>query len=149
MKVATESKSNEDIWMKPLEFDLPKGLIGFPDVTKYELLANSEELPFMWIRSKERRELGFVVIEPSHLMSDYEIELSDGTVSELGIQEASELIVLNIVTIKEGESLDNATVNLIGPIALNKNTLQGCQVIVSNYQKYSARHPVMASSAVG
>jgi len=147
MKVATESKSNEDVWVKPMEFDLPKGLIGFQDVTQYELLVNSEELPFMWIRAIDQHELGFIVIEPSQFIDDYEIELSDDDVSALKIQRDKDVLVLNVVTIKDGESLESATVNLIGPIVINKNTLQGRQVIVSNYNKYSARHPMLAESA--
>ena len=147
MKVATESKNNEDVWVKPMEFVLEKGLIGFQDVTQYELLVNSEELPFMWIRAMERHELGFVVIEPSQFMDDYEIELSDDDVSALEIQDEKDALVLNIVTIKNGESLESATVNLIGPIVINKNTLQGRQVIVSNYHRFSARHPMLSESA--
>jgi len=147
MKVATESKSSEDVWVKPMEFELGKGLIGFPEVTKYELLVNSEELPFMWIRATDQHELGFVVIEPSEFMKDYEVELSDDDVSTLDIQCDKDVLILNIVTIKDGETLESATVNLIGPIVINKNTLQGRQVIVSNYHKYSARHPILTENA--
>lgn len=132
-----------------MEFDLPKGLIGFEDQPRFELLVNTEELPFMWIRSASRQELGFIVIEPSQILEDYDIELSDEDVKFLEIEKAEDALVLNIVTIKDGQSIDEATVNLIGPIVISRNTLKGKQVIVSNYSKFSARHPVLKDSING
>lgn len=147
MKVATESQSNNDVWIKPMEFELPKGLIGFPDIAKYELLINQEEQPFMWIRAVERHELAFIVIEPSQILSDYVIELADDDVKSIGIEKAEDALILNIVTVKDGAAIETATVNLIGPLVLNRRTLVGKQTIVSNYMKYSARHPILAESA--
>ncbi len=147
MKVASETQSNKEVWIKPMEFELAKGLIGFPEATRYELLINEEEAPFMWIRCTERHELGFIIVEPSQILSDYDVEISDDDVALLGIQNAEDAILFNIVTLKD-DSIESATVNLIGPIVLNRRTLKGKQVIVSNYLKYSARHPLLAESAV-
>lgn len=144
MKVATETQSSKEVWIKPAEFTLANGLIGFPDVTKFELLANTDELPFMWIRSVERHELGFIVIEPSEILDSYEVEIPDDDIESLGIQSESDTLVLNIVTIREGDSIESATVNLIGPILLNRHTMEGKQVVIQNNQKFSARHPIMA-----
>ena len=146
MKLATETKPNKEVWIKPMEFELPAGLIGFPDVTKYELLVNEEELPFMWIRSVEHHELGFVVIEPSEILNDYEIELPYDDVEKLAIAKEEDALILNIVTIKDGASLDDATVNLIGPLVLNRQTMVGKQIIVQNYMSLSARHSLLSSS---
>lgn len=146
MKVATETQSSEDVWSKPMEFTLPKGLIGLPDVTSFELLVNEEELPFMWIRGIERHELGFVVIEPSQILKDYIIEIGDEDVAALEIEDADDALVLNIVTIPNSDSLESATVNLIGPLVVNKKTLVGRQVITCNYQKYSSKHPILQDS---
>ena len=147
MKVASETQSNKEVWIKPMEFELPKGLIGFPEATQYELLINEEEAPFMWIRCVQIHELGFIVIEPSQILSDYDIELNDDDVAYLGIESAEDAILFNIVTLKD-DSIESATVNLIGPIVLNRRNLKAKQVIVSNYAKYSARHPLLAESAV-
>lgn len=147
MKVASETQSNKEVWIKPMEFELPKGLIGFQEATRFELLINEEEAPFMWIRCMDRHELGFVVIEPSQILSDYDIELSDDDVNFLGINAPEDAILFNIVTLKDN-SIESATVNLIGPIVLNRHSLVAKQVIVSNYVKYSARHPLLADSAV-
>lgn len=148
MKVAPDSQSaDKDVWIKPMEFELPGGLIGLEDATRFELLINEEEEPFMWIRSCERHELGFIVIEPSQVLSDYDVEIADDDAAKLGIQGADDAIVLNIVTLKD-DSIESATVNLIGPIVLNRRTLQGKQLIAANHMKFSARHPLLADSAL-
>ncbi|MCH6255859.1 flagellar assembly protein FliW [Puniceicoccaceae bacterium K14] len=146
MKVATETKENVELWSRPMEFSLPKGLIGLSDVNKFEMLVNEEELPFMWIRGIDRHELGFVVIEPSQILNDYIIEISDEDIAALGIQDSQDALVLNIVTIPNGESLESATVNLIGPLVINKKTLVGRQIITCNYQKYTSKHPLLQNS---
>lgn len=146
MKVATETQSDVDVWTRPMEFTLPKGLIGLSDVTQFEMLVNEEELPFMWIRSIDRHELGFVVIEPSQILNDYIIEIGDEDIAALDIQDPNDALVLNIVTIPNGESLESATVNLIGPLVINKKTLVGRQIITCNYNKYTSKHPILKGS---
>lgn len=103
----------------------------------------------MWIRSVEHHELGFVVIEPSEILSDYEVELPNDDVEKLGINSHEDALIFNIVTIKDGESIEEATVNLIGPLVLNRNTLIGKQIIVQNYMSLSARHPILSGSVKG
>lgn len=147
MKVAKDTQSKNDVWVKPMEFTLPKGLIGFEDATRYELLINEEEAPFMWIRCVDRHELGFVVVEPSSVTNDYDVELCDDDVNFLEINQANDAILFNIVTLND-EDIESATVNLVGPIVVNRHTGKAKQVIVSNYMKYSARHPVLAESAL-
>ncbi|MDQ8202563.1 flagellar assembly protein FliW [Pelagicoccus sp. SDUM812003] len=147
MKVAPETQSKKDVWIKPMEFDLPSGLIGIEDATRYELLINEEEAPFMWIRSVTHHELGFVVVEPHQIVSDYDVEIGDEDAKTLGIENADDALVLNIVTLRDND-IEAATVNLIAPIVINRKTGQGKQVIAVNYMKFSARHPLLADSAV-
>lgn len=130
-----------------MEFELPDGLIGLVEAVRFELLINEEEAPFMWIRCADRHELGFIVVEPSQIVDDYDVEISDDDAAGLGILKAEDALVLNIVTLKDG-TIESATVNLIGPIVINRHTLQGKQVIAMNYMKFSARHPLLADSAV-
>jgi flagellar assembly factor FliW len=47
-------------------------------------------------------------------------------------------MVLNIVTLRP-EAPTQATVNLIGPIVVNRRTRIGRQLVIANYSKYSAR----------
>ena len=149
MKIVTESQKKKDAWVKPMEFRLTKGLVGFPDENEFELLVNTEELPFMWIRSTKNHKLGFVVLEPAQFLTDYEIEIADDDAEELGIASFDDSLVLNIVTIRGEENLESATANLVGPIVINRNSQVGKQVIVSNHMKYSTKHPILSSNAKG
>ena len=61
-------------------------------------------------------------------------------VEELSIQDASEVLILNIVIIKNEPSGRKIYTNLVGPIVVNRRTGKGKQVIIQNYERYSARH---------
>jgi flagellar assembly factor FliW len=71
---------------------------------------------------------------------EYAPDLSEQDVDFLGIKNADDAIVLNIVTI---HASGEATVNLKGPIILNRYTLVGKQVIPTNVQSFSLRHPIL------
>ncbi len=147
MKLVKDTQENKEVWVKPMEFTLAKGLIGFPDVHEFELLVNAEELPFMWIRATQHHELGFIVIEPSQFLTDYEVEIADDDIDFLDIQSESDALILNIVTLSDSEDIESATANLVGPIVLNRNTMKAKQVIVSNHMKFSTKHPLLESSS--
>lgn len=146
MKLATESLDEKEVWVKPMEFSLSKGLMGFPDELEFELLINAEELPFMWIRSKRNRELGFVVIEPAQFLSDYQIEVADDDAAALGIETDSDALILNIITLPADGDIERSTANLVAPIILNRETMRGKQVIVSNHIKFSTKHPLLSDT---
>ena len=52
--------------------------------------------------------------------------------------------MLNIVTVSRTEPV-TATVNLIGPIIVNRRTGVGKQVVLSNHAHYDARFPLVVS----
>jgi flagellar assembly factor FliW len=148
LKFSAETVAEQEHWLKPMEFSLPAGLIGFPDVRQLELIYNPEELPFMWLRAAENRALNFIVIEPQGLVPGYTIELSDDEAALLGIESAADVLLFNIVTLR-AEAPESATVNLIGPIVVNRRTLVGRQMVITNFAGYSARHPLLAATHAG
>lgn len=119
---------------------LPQGIIGFPRHTRAELLFMPEHYPFLWMRLRGGSEtVNFVVIEPGGVVPEYELELFDADAKALDISESSEAAVFNIVTLRPDAPLD-ATVNLIGPIIVNRRTRVGRQLVIANHSRYSARH---------
>lgn len=142
MNTDTEPAPPTDIWLKEADIELPAGLMGFTEVKKLELIHNTEELPFRWLRSVEDRSIAFVVVQPDGLIPDYELELSDEDAAEIGITDPEEALILNIVTLRNGR-VDEATVNLIGPLVVNRETGIGRQVVLRNFQDYSARHALI------
>lgn len=147
MKVANSDTGSEH-WLKPAEFTLSGGIIGFPEARTMELIYNPEETPFMWLRCAEDHALNFIVIEPQACFPDYAPEISDEDAERLEIVGTDDALVLCIVNFKPDEP-EQATANLIGPILINRRTLEARQVVVSNFGDYSARQPLLAPESVG
>ena len=118
---------------------LPMGLLGFEHLKDYQLVANPDEEPFCWLRVKEDTALAFVVINPFLVAPDYQPDLPQADVDFLGIEDPSDALLYNIVTLHEG---GRATVNLKGPIVINRRTLTGKQVVVANSASYDVQHPL-------
>ncbi|MBX7122549.1 MAG: flagellar assembly protein FliW [Opitutaceae bacterium] len=142
MKVSTEAPVLPE--SPPQQVRLPEGLVGFPDHTGFELLYNPEQLPFRWMRLLGGEPVDFVVIEPAGIVADYEIELFDEDASFLGISDAADALILNIVTVSRSVP-PTATVNLVGPVVVNRRTGVAKQVVIANHGRYSARHPLVTN----
>ncbi len=118
---------------------LPLGLLGFERIKKYVLLSDPEEAPFHWLQVLEDSTLAFLVLSPFAVMPDYQPELSDEDSSFIGLKSPEDALIWNIVTLRpNGE----ATMNLRGPVVLNRFTLTGKQVVISNAAQYSLQHPL-------
>jgi flagellar assembly factor FliW len=140
MKVLPELYSTPSEVIGANAFSLPQGLIGFADYSSAELLYLPEHLPYLWLKlSGPRGPVNFVVIEPGGIIPDYELEIFDSDAEALGISDPTEAMILNIVTIQRQPPL-HATVNLAGPIVVNRRTRVGRQLIIANYSRYSTRH---------
>jgi len=125
---------------------LPMGLLGFERMKDYLLIANPAEEPFGWLQVKGDTSLAFVVINPFLIVPDYKPDIPQADVEFLGLNEAEDAMLLNIVTVhKHGE----ATMNLKGPIVLNRHTGVGKQVVIANATDYSVQHPLLVSEAAG
>lgn len=128
-------------------FTLPQGLIGFKDYTHAEILYVPDHLPFLWL--KLTRPAGdavhFIVIEPAGLVPGYSPELFDADAEALGLRDASEAMLLNIVTLKSQNPVD-AVVNLVGPIVMNRRTREARQLVIANYSAFSAHWPLVDST---
>jgi len=128
-------------------FDLPQGLIGFKDYTRGELLYLPEHQPFLWLKLHRGAEsVHFIVIEPAGLVPGYQPELFDADAEGLDLRDASEAMLLNIVTLRQQNPMD-ATINLVGPIVMNRRTRIARQMVIANYSKYSAHWPLVEQAA--
>jgi flagellar assembly factor FliW len=117
---------------------MPLGLLGFEQVKKYVLLGSPEEEPFLWLQMLDNPSQGFVVVSPASVVPSYTPDIPQADVDMLGIKNAADAIVLNIVTVRGTES----TVNLKGPIIINRHTLVGKQCIPVNVGSFPLQHPI-------
>ena len=117
---------------------MPLGLLGFEQVKKYVLLVTPEEEPFLWLQMLDNPNQGFVVISPSAAVPGYAPDIPEADIEFLNIKSSADALVLNIVTVRNGQ----ATVNLKGPIAINRHTLVGKQCIPTNVAEFALQHPI-------
>ena len=126
-------------------FALPHGIIGFARHQEATLLYQSDHLPFLWMKlagSGSEAPVHFVVIEPGGLIPGYAPELFADDAFALDLANPAEAMILNIVTLRQQNPLE-ATVNLIGPIVVNRRLRTGRQIVISNYSRYSAHHALV------
>lgn len=125
------------------QLELPQGLIGFANYKRAELLYLPDHLPFLWMKLRSAADdLHFIVIEPGGIVPGYEPEIFDHDAEQLDLRDSAEAMILNIVTLKRQHPVE-ATVNLIGPLVVNRRTQIGRQLVISNYSRYSANHPIV------
>ena len=118
---------------------MPFGLLGFEQFKQYQLLSSAEEAPFLWLQMVEDPSVAFLVVSPFTVMPNYKPDLPEDDVEFLGLEKPEDALIINIVTLhKDG----GATVNLKGPIVVNRHTLRAKQVIPVNAPKFALQHPL-------
>ena len=118
---------------------LPLGLLGFEAVKNYVLLSNPGEEPFMWLQMLDGTHQSFLVVSPFLVSTQYQLDIASEDTGFLGLSSPDDALVVNIVTLRGG---GQATVNLKGPIVINRHTLIGKQVIPNNVAEFTLRHPL-------
>ena len=116
----------------------PKGLLGFPDHTRYALIQTGEENYFFWLQCVDEPNLAFVVTDPSIFFKDYEVPIKDETQAELSLEDvtfAQVFVICNKVN-------DWLTGNLQGPLVINAQNRVGSQVVI-NDKKWTTRQPLL------
>jgi flagellar assembly factor FliW len=126
------------------EVKLPMGILGFEREKNFLLITNPSEKPFRWLQVQDNAALAFVVVEPFLIVPDYHPDIPQPDVEFLGISKPQDAALLNIVTIHGPQ---RATVNLKGPVVINRNTGVGKQVILANASEYSVQHPLPQSES--
>jgi flagellar assembly factor FliW len=139
MKTADTTETKTSAALAANQVRLPLGILGFEQIKDYVLLADPAEEPFAWLRVADNTSLAFVVIDPFLVVPEYAPDIPQADVDFLDLKEASDTRLLNIVTV---HGAGRATVNLKGPIVINRHTHTGRQVILANAADYSVQHPL-------
>lgn len=123
---------------------LARPLLGFPRSTAFCLQELGERYaPFMALSSLDEPGLDFVVVAPGTLFEDYVVEIGDADVALLDLQASEEVEILVLVSRHPGAV---PTVNLLGPLVLNRRTGIASQVVLQD-SHYAAAVPVDAGTA--
>lgn len=142
--IAVESVELETVHVKTENvIHMPAGLLGFENVKRFVLLTNPDETPFSWLQAVGDPALAFLVVPPFEAVADYQPDISDEDAKYLGLKGPEDALIYNIVTLRQGE----ASINLKGPVVINKFTLRGKQVVLQNASQWSVRHPLPIADA--
>jgi flagellar assembly factor FliW len=103
---------------------------GFPQDRHFALVRLEEGSALSALRSLERDDLRFLVVPMVLFYPELTPEVSDEVVASLGVDSADDVLVLLIV--HAGDSLEETTVNLRGPLLINTVTRRAVQVVLDD-----------------
>lgn len=118
------------------------GIIGFPDLTKFALIYDEEKgvsAGIRWLQSMQEPNFAMPVMDPLAVHPEYNPEVEDELLKDLG--EINEENLLVLVTVTVPADVTKMSVNLRGPIIINSDTRKACQVIVDG-EGFSVKYPV-------
>jgi flagellar assembly factor FliW len=126
------------------EITFPAGLPGFPQAHRFDLAPwGPAGSPFLLLSSTEEPDVGFVVVPPWVFYPEYEFELDTGTAERLSLTASEDAVVFVVVTLRERPA--DSTLNLLGPIVVNRHTHEAAQVVLPS-AGYSVRAPLAIAS---
>jgi len=124
------------------EIDIPqekiitmeKGMIGFPELTNYTLIYNSEkenkDRSIMWLQSMDDGDMAFPVMTPDIIMPDYKPFVNEEILAPLGELTDENMYIL--VTVNVPSDITKIACNLKAPIIINTDTNKAAQIIVED-----------------
>lgn len=117
------------------------GIPGFEDKHKFTLIAGEGMEDLHFLQSTEDPNVCFMLMYPSLLIGEYDIEITDDVVRKLDIKVPEDVGVYTIMNM--GDDLKNSTANLKAPILVNFKNHKGIQGILED-TKYAMREYVFA-----
>jgi flagellar assembly factor FliW len=142
LKVATKAYGLIDVDERQ-KIIFPQGLFGFEKLKDY-LLLDAERQPFYWLQSMDEEDVAFVLVNPFLFRPDYEVNISNEELDEIGIRSPEKALILSIVTIpSDGNPM---TANLQGPLIINRDTRMGKQAALAD-DRWKTKHDIMAELA--
>jgi flagellar assembly factor FliW len=88
--------------------------------------------------------VAFILVNPFLFRPDYELDISDEELGDIGISSPDKALVFSIVTIPADGS--PMTANLQGPLVINRELRTGKQVILTD-SRWKTKHNVMEELA--
>ncbi len=116
-------RPGDTLWM-------PHGMIGFPGLTRYRLLAGAPDTPFFVLESEERSGLRFPLIDPAVARPEYALHLEPGRLDEMEIDDPEDALVFAVL-FAPGNAKE-ITINLRAPVVVGKKTRVAKQILLDD-----------------
>jgi flagellar assembly factor FliW len=117
----------------------PQGILGFEEYKSYALL-DAHKKPYFILQSLDEVSVAFILIKPELFRPDYAPGIPEDDLDVIALSGPEDMITFAIVTIPSRGG--NISVNLQGPIIVNKKALLGVQC-VSPKEEYKIRHDLI------
>ena len=114
-------------------------LAGFPRHKRFALFPYEENSPFYILQSVSNANLTFVMVDPYRFFNGYVFDLDDDLAAELGLSAENPPGVYALATLHD--KLDDATVNLLGPVLVNWANRTAAQLTLQN-SSFAVRQPL-------
>ena len=114
-------------------------LAGFPRHKRFALFPYEENSPFYILQSVSTANLTFLMVDPYRFFNGYVFELEDDLATELGLSADNPPAVYTLTTLHD--KLEDATVNLLGPVLVNWANKTAVQVTLQN-SSFEVRQPL-------
>jgi flagellar assembly factor FliW len=139
VKVATKAYGTIDVDERQ-KILFPQGILGFEPLKEY-ILLDAERQPFYWIQSLDVEQVAFILINPFLFRPDYELDINDEDLREIGIADPEKALIFSVVTIPPSGS--PMTANLQGPLVINRDTRSGKQVVLTD-PRWKTKHDIIS-----
>ena len=121
--------------------DFPKGLPGFPELTRYFLVPVAENPVFTWLQAADDPAVAFLLTNPFLFFPGYEVRVSPAEEELLGAKSPEDVAVYVILRVPAGGGTRDITANLLAPVLIHQRQRRGCQVVMEGAH-YRIREPL-------
>ncbi len=115
-----------------------QGIPAFEDEHEFIVIPYDAESPYYFMQSLSTPDLAFLLTVPFVFFPEYEFELDDISLKELGIKHQEEVLLYVLITIPGGK-VEDMTANLMAPVVINTTNMQARQVVLER-SGYMTRH---------
>ena len=126
--------------------DLVAPMPGFPDDHRFVLVRVDDSGLLYALTSLDSPALRFLVAPPAPFFPSYAPEIDDETLSALDTKDATDLLLLLVIT--PGDSAAGATANLMAPVVVDQRTRRATQLVLTG-SGYPVRERLFVSSGTG
>lgn len=119
--------------------EFPAGIIGFPELRRYAMVAAEASGLYSWLQSVDDPDLAFLAVVPGPFFPDYAPSINDDECDAIGLSDPQDAQLLCLVTVGD----ETVTANLLGPVVLNVRNRLARQVVLTD-SSLSTRAPIVA-----
>jgi flagellar assembly factor FliW len=142
VKVATKAYGLIEVDERQ-RISFPLGLLGFEPIKEY-ILLDAERQPFYWLQALEVEQVAFILINPFLFRPDYELDINDEELLDIGLSGPEKALIFSVVTIPpDGTPM---TANLQGPLIINRETRCGKQAVLTD-PRWKTKHDIISELA--